>query len=185
MRLTRSREAMSAPRAGSSVRLAVVCAVALAACGSPQAPGPVSGRRPGGPPARPSPTSLFPAKVHPSPPSVRWQATLSDVSLARYRAEGPVPSPALTPEGTLVVGFAGALLELGMEGQLRWRQEAPTLKTHVYPVVAGDGTIGGLSTFGWLVLLDRQGRQIIRGGSLIDGHEVDDGQRRAQRGCGD
>jgi len=172
VRLTRSREAVSAPRAGSSVRLAVVCAVALAACGSPQSPGPVSGSRPGGPPARPSPTSLLPAKVHPSPPSVRWQATLSDVSLARYRAEGPVPSPALTPDGTLVFGFAGALFGLGMEGQLRWRQEATPLKTHVYPVVAGDGTIGGLSTFGWLVLLDRHGRQITAVGGMGGEKEV-------------
>jgi outer membrane protein assembly factor BamB len=94
------------------------------------------------------------------------------VSLARYRAEGPVPSPALTADGTLVVGFAGALFELGMEGQLRWRQEATPLKTHVYPVVAGDGTIGGLSTFGWLVLLDRQGRQITAVGGMGGAKDV-------------
>jgi outer membrane protein assembly factor BamB len=96
-----------------------------------------------------------------------------DVSLARYRAEGPVPSPALTPDGTLVVGFAGALFGLGMEGQLKWRREAETVKkTLVYPVVAGDGTIGGLSPFGWLMLLDGEGRPITNVGGMGADKEV-------------
>ena len=171
MRSNRSREAASPAPARLLLRVAALAAAVLAACGAPPSPAPVSRSRPSGSPAGPSPPGLVPSKVHPSPPSVRWQVTLAEVSLARYRAEWPVASPALTRDGALVVGAAGALVELGTDGQVRWRHETMPRGRAVSPLVAGDGTVCGLSTFGAFVLLDRQGRQITGLGGM--GGEAD------------
>ncbi len=142
-------------RGSTPLRLLALAAAALAACGPP----PASKGRSGVRPSRPSPPAPLSAKPHPPPPSVRWQATLADVPLARYRAEWPVASPALTPEGILVVGVAGALVGLGTDGQARWRHETTPTGHRPYPVVTHDGAIGGLTAAGWLAFLDRQGRQ--------------------------
>jgi len=86
--------------------------------------------------------------------------TLAEVSLARYRADWPGASPALTREGTLGVGFPGGLAALGADGEVKWRYETPVRGRLVFPLVADDGTVCGLSTFGWLVFLDPQGREL-------------------------
>jgi len=169
VRSNRSGETLGATPTHALLRLVALAAAVLAACGTPESPAPASKSRPVRPP--PSPPSLVRSKDHAPPPSVRWQVTLAEVSLARYRAEWPVASPALTREGALVVGVAGALVELGPDGQVRWRHETMPRGRPVSPLVAGDGTVCGLSTFGALVLLDRQGRQITRLGGM--GGETD------------
>ena len=171
VRSNRGRAAASATPARSLVRVLALAAAVFTACGAPPSPPPASKSRPAAPPARSSPRKPVPSKAHPPAPSVRWQVTLAEVSLARYRAEWPVASPALTPEGTLVVGVAGALVELATDGRVRWRYETLPRGRRVSPLVARDGTVCGLTTFGTLVLLDRQGRQTTGIGGM--GGEVD------------
>jgi outer membrane protein assembly factor BamB len=97
--------------------------------------------------------------------------TLVEVSLARYRADWPAASPALTHDGTLVVGFPGGLAALGVDGEVKWRHE--TMRGYaVFPFVAGDGTLCGLTAFGSLVLLDPQGRELAGIGGMAGGKDV-------------
>ena len=160
-------QATVVPRIGWLVRLAALGAASLAACGSPPAP---VAESPASPPPVPPSVSILPApKDHPSPPPLRWEVTLAEIALARYRADAPVPSPAVTPTGTLVVGMSRTLFGVGLDGTVRWRVEAMSARGPLYPLVPSDTTIAVLNDTGILTVVDSQGRQITAVGGASTG----------------
>lgn len=95
---------------------------------------------------------------------MRWQVTVAEISLARYRAEVPVASPAMTPTGTLVVGMSGMLHGLGLDGAVRWSYAPSPVRGPLYPLVPSDTIVAVLTDGGHLMLADAQGRQITGAG---------------------